>query len=155
MKILIVEDSDSKFVELDALISSISEGSVFSRRATTVTDAEAMIESEEWSAIVLDISMDITKSATGVRLGGHATLGGLSIATKMYLLGREVPTIIVTAFDSFQAVETERPGYEALGLEDIERRATEILGEAYLGCVRYGDPGWEARLLRYLKDVML
>jgi hypothetical protein len=97
--------------------------------------------------------MDITKSTAGPKLGGHATLGGLNIATKTFLLGREAPTIIVTAFDSFQETKAERGGYDALGLEDVERRARDILGSAFIGCVRYGDMNWEQQFIELLWGV--
>jgi hypothetical protein len=122
-------------------------------RASTITEAEQKITEEEWSALILDISMDITASIAGPRLGGHATLGGLGIATKMFLLDREVPTIIVTAFDTFQDTVTEAAEYEVLGLEQIERRAREILGSALIGCVRYGSASWEAELSSHIRGL--
>jgi CheY-like chemotaxis protein len=153
IRILVVEDSDAKFAELETLLKSAGYKGIVSERAATITDAEFKIESEEWFAIILDISMDITKSAAGPRLGGHATLGGLGIATKMFLLGREAPTIIVTAFDSFQAIQSERAGYEVLGLEDVERRAADTLGKYFIGCVRYGERGWQEKFIKYLEAI--
>jgi CheY-like chemotaxis protein len=153
--VLVVEDSDAKFASLEALINSTFDGAIKSERAATITDAEVKIASGHWALLLLDISMDITKSMAGPKLGGHATLGGLNIANRMFLLGLEVPTIIVTAFDMFQETKVELSGYDSLGLEDIERRAASILGSAFIGCVRYGDPGWQASLVKYLKRVIV
>ena len=154
IRILVVEDSDAKYLQLETLIRGVFHDALCCERAATITEAEVAIAADQWSAIILDISMNITKSAAGPKLGGHATLGGLGVATKMFLLGREMPTIIVTAFDTFQDTKAERGGYEVLGLEDIEHRARETLGAAFVGCVRYGVSGWETRLILLLKGIV-
>lgn len=153
-RILVIEDSDAKFTRLEKLITSVLDGDVYISRASTVTDAETKIVNEEWFAHILDVSMDIAKSTAGPKLGGHATLGGLNIATKTYLLGREAPTIIVTAFDSFQETQAERSGYDVLGLEDVERRARDILGPSFVGYVRYGDQDWENKFTQLLWGII-
>lgn len=152
-RVLIVEDSDTKYSRLESVVRDCLPKTTFMDRASTVTEAESKIEDQQWAGLILDISMNITKSSAGPKQGGHATLGGLGIAKKMYLLGREVPTVIVTAFDSFEETTSERTGYNALGLEDVERRATDTLGAAFVGCVRYGEAGWETKLKACLKKV--
>lgn len=153
-RVLIVEDSDTKFARLENVLRQIhADAKVW--RASTIIDAESKIENESWNLIILDISMDIAKSTAGPKLGGHATLGGLGVAKKMFLLEREAPTIIVTAFDSFEEIATEKVNYDALGLEDVQRRAQGILGEYLRGCVRYGDVGWEERLKGLIIGVSL
>lgn len=153
-RLLVIEDSDSKYSSIDTLLRSKWGHTIFIERAATITDAETKIELETWSVIILDVSMDIVKSVAGPKQGGHATLGGLNIATKMFLLEREAPTVIVTAFDSFEAVESDRGRYEALGLEEVKSRASDTLGTALIGCVRYGDPGWEEQLIGILEGII-
>jgi CheY-like chemotaxis protein len=154
-RILIVEDSDAKFGRLQALIGPVAQSiNGVCERAATLTEAETRIDTGVWSLVVLDISLDIAKTTAGPKLGGHATLGGLNVATKMFLLEREVPTIIVTAFDMFQETGVELAGYNSLGLEDIKRRASEMLGGAFLGCIRYGEPGWEDTLMALVREII-
>src|SRR5437867_9421189 len=93
-RILIVEDSDTKYARIDAVVRDFFPHQIYIERASTITEAESKIEEEHWLGLILDISMNITKSSAGPKMGGHATLGGLGIAKKMYLLEREVPTII-------------------------------------------------------------
>jgi CheY-like chemotaxis protein len=122
-------------------------------RASTVAEAEKWIATEDWDIILLDVSMDIRSSqAAMAHTGGHANLGGLAIAQKMFLKRREFPTIILTAFDSFQAEGSRRERAEIVGLEDIERRARDLLGEAFLGCVRYGAAHWDDILMSMLSQ---
>ena len=150
ISVLIVEDSDAKCGKLEAILRQCLGPDAVIVRAATVNDAEAKLEASVWNLVLLDISMDITSSTKGPKLGGHATLGGLSIATKMYLLNREVPTIIVTAFDAFEAIEGGRRRY-SVGLEELERRAKDTLGESFIGCVRYGAGNWDEELRRFLR----
>lgn len=150
--VLIVEDSDAKYLKLEFVVRQCLGPSASVIRGATVNDAEEKLETKAWNLVLLDISMDITSSKKGPKLGGHATLGGLSIATKMFLLGREAPTIIVTAYDSFETIERGRRQY-SIGLEEIERRAKETLGNWLVGCVRYGNSSWENVLQSLIKGI--
>jgi hypothetical protein len=58
----------------------------------------------------------------------------------------ESPTIIVTAFDAFRATASHPDDDGVLGLEDIRRKASSLLGPKFFGCVRYGDPQWVEQL---------
>ena len=142
-KILVVEDSDSKWNEIDILLNELCGENKEIVRAKTMVDAETLAISCEWTLLVLDISLDITASATGPKHGGYDSLGGLRVANKMFLLEKEAPTIIVTAFDAFPTGKLQRGRSVILGLEDVREKASSLLGESFLGCVRYGDPEWK------------
>jgi CheY-like chemotaxis protein len=144
-QILVIEDSSSKWEEIEKVVRNVAPTAEIFHCATLV-DAEAKIGQFDWDLVILDVSMDLTSSAAGPRHGGHDPLGGLRVANKMFLLGREAPTIIVTAFDAFPAGEPRRGVTEILGINDVESRATEVLGNAFLGNVHYGDADWEQKL---------
>lgn len=152
--ILIVEDSEQKYRDIERVITDSWDKQVDLTRASTITDAEQAIATRFWAGIVLDVSMDITSSSAGPRQGGHATTGGLSIARKMFLTGRTAPTVIVTAFSSFQGRMVERGRFVMIGLEEVQARAMEALQSNYLGCVRYNDVGWDDDLIATLKPVV-
>lgn len=150
-RILIIEDSEAKFDAVLNVVQRVASPSALIERSATLTAAEERVSKEEWDLVVLDVSMDISASNAGPLRGGHATLGGLGIARKMFLLGRDVDTVIVTAFDAFQSTVAIGGAVEILGLEEVEANAKDILGEKFIGCVRYSESGWAERLEALLK----
>lgn len=141
-QVLVVEDSDAKFRNIKIAVKQTSIADVEITRASTAVEAEQQILKGPWTLIILDMSLNITGSSLGSAIGGHATLGGLQIVEKMYLLDQEWPTVIVTAFDAFQAHTPADLNNSIVGLEYIEANAARLLGKSYLGCVRYSEPGW-------------
>lgn len=146
-RVLVVEDSQRKYDDIVAVLqTSIDLGSLLIERAPTLIAAEQLLTASPWALLVLDVSMDIVASRAGPRQGGHATTGGLSIARRMYLTGVRVPTVVVTAFDSFQGKQVERGKFVMIGLDEVVQRARSDLGEGFMGCVRYGAVGWDVEL---------
>lgn len=152
-RVLIVEDRDSKY---DDVLRVLSERKIalHTSRASSVFDAESKIESNDWDLIILDISMDIRSSAGGKSAGGHANMGGMAIARKMYLLEREFPTIILSGFDSFKSDSGPARDGTHMGLAEIEEMAKGLLGPSLLGWVRYGLPGWEEKFGACVEGVL-
>ncbi len=153
-RVLVIEDSESKWKEVEGALITLKNNAITITRAGTLVDAEKAVSNDSWDLIVLDISMDITASIVGPKSGGHDTLGGLRIANKMFLLGREAPTIIVTAFDAFPSAEGRQGVAEVLGLEDVRESASKILGTAFCGCVRYGDADWKSDFSQLTSEVL-
>ena len=58
------------------------------------------------------------------------------------------PIVLVTGFDSFQ--DPDRFDNAIMNLTDISGLASEWLGNAYVGCVRYGGENWGKRFERML-----
>lgn len=151
--ILVVEDSDKKFEAIrECIVEACSSCRV--ERASTMTEAERRIISEQWSLVVLDISLDIAPSIQGAKGRGQANVGGLGIAQKMFLLDRESPTIIVTAFDSFTASNAGNGGNEILGFEEVCARAKEYLPSSLIGCLQYNATNWKQEMVRSVKKVL-
>jgi CheY-like chemotaxis protein len=151
-KILVIEDSDPKWRDINRMLRSFEAVPLTVERAATMEEADSKARDAEWDLILLDISMDIRTSAAGPKAGGHDAIGGLKIAERLFLLGHNAPVIIVTAFDAFPAGRT---GTKAiLGMQDVEREASSSLGLLLVGWVRYGDPDWEASLRNLMSMVL-
>lgn len=153
MRILVVEDAEYKFREVEALLR-VRFGSSFELvRSETVVEAEKQISKGPWDLVVLDISMDIAPGSSGGMRGGHANLGGMDVVEKMYLMEIERPTVILTGLDYFIMTNSEGMSHETLDLSDIERQARQWLADKLLGCVRYGREGWSDLLLAAIKGI--
>jgi CheY-like chemotaxis protein len=152
--VLIVEDASDKFADVASVVLNFfGPNEVEICRAATVVEAEELSASRKWKLLLLDISMDIVASKSGRSQNGHASTGGMAVLERMYLLGNEVPTIIVTAFDAFRESSAHREDEGMLGLEDINLKAKQILHNKYLGSVRYGADEWENTLREMLATV--
>jgi CheY-like chemotaxis protein len=144
MTILIVEDVDDKYVDVVRCFRRHATGSPDVVRAENLNDAEDEVMKSGWSLMILDISMDISPSGSADYSAGHATMGGLDVLERMYLLKLDIPTVLVTGFDSFQ--DADRFDNAIMNLGDVDALAKGWLGAAYLGCVRYGTANWEVAL---------
>lgn len=147
MDILFVEDVDSKFEDVSAVVVDAIGGDHIIARVTNLNDAEDSLDSGEFDLIVLDLSVDINSNGS-VQGNGHATLGGLDVMERMSLLKNSNPVVVVTGFDSFQ--DPDRFNNAIMNLADIDRLATDWLGSSYIGCVRYGSGNWSRQLARLL-----
>jgi CheY-like chemotaxis protein len=144
--VLVVEDKDAKFRDIEQLLLGI-RSDVVCVRARTVTEAENLLEARSWSVMVLDISMDINGTSKGALGGGHANLGGLDILDTLFYEGLSIPTIAVTGFDYFIASGSgEESTY--IGLDELEGLVRARAQGGYLGCVRYGSEGWQQRFVK-------
>lgn len=104
---------------------------------------------EHWDLVIVDLSMDINGNGS-VQGAGHATLAGLDVLERMSLLKIDYPTILVTGFDSFQ--DPDRFDNAIMNLSDISNLATQWLGSAHLGSVRYGLPNWAQKFRRIVQQ---
>ena len=144
--VLIVEDSDKKFEAVSQCVKQAHFGCEVVR-ASTMVEAEKLILTRIWSLIVLDVSMDIAPSRYGPKVRGQANVGGLAIARKMFLLDKEAPTIIVTAFDSFTAPGAGASRSEILGFE-------EYLPSSLVACLRYNVDGWRRSMMEAVQKAI-
>lgn len=148
MNILIIEDVDTKFDEVKAVLTANLPANSQYVRATNLNEAEDAIAEEGWHLVVVDLSMDINGNGS-VQGAGHATLGGLDLLERMALLRIDHATILVTGFDSFQ--DPDRFDNAIMNLADINGLASQWLGSAYIGCVRYGGDNWARQLAKMLQ----
>lgn len=142
MKILVVEDSEPKWLRVVEIIRGVLLAAQI-ERARDLFEGERAIAAGGWDLLILDMSLDIRADA-GRAGSAHDYVGGLKILGKMYYDELEVPTIIITGFDSFPTVRTNGDGV-MLGLEDVEAEASRQLGDHLVGTVRHLSEGWEDR----------
>jgi CheY-like chemotaxis protein len=153
--VLIIEDSDSKFTAISKLVREVLPHAVLQRAATQV-EAEGLLEREVWDLVCLDISLDIAPSSLGQRNRGQATIGGLNLAERMFLLEQEFPTIIVTAFDSFSTAEFgNQSNTEIMGFDQVVKLAHDFLPNHLIACLQYNSPAWKDDMLAGIKKAML
>lgn len=139
MNVLVVEDGDDKWTDVARAVREVLPGASL-RRARDLFEAEKALDEIAWDLLVLDVSLDIR--AGGGRAGAaHDYVGGLKILGRMYYNELEIPTIIVTGFDSFPSVRTNGHGV-MLGLEDLQREASHYLAGNHIGTVRHGPETW-------------
>lgn len=140
MNVLIVEDGEEKWTQVSHVLREALPGAT-QERARDLFEAEKALTQKPWDLLILDISLDIRKG--GGRAGAaHDYVGGLKILGRMYYDELDIPTIIVTGFDSFPSVRTNGDGV-MLGLEDLEREAARHLACNHVGTVRHGPEGWD------------
>jgi hypothetical protein len=142
MKVLIVEDRDEKFEDIVQVARPACPQGVSFYRSMTSVSAVDELSSGCWSLLLLDMSIDISSGKVNVSRGGHANLGGLDIIEYLYLFEVNLPTIIITGFDYFEAARSDERTTELVGLDKIAATAFAKIGENFLGVVRYQDAGW-------------
>lgn len=148
MKVLILEDVDSKYEDVKKQIESCLSTPLEIARASNLNDAEDAVCDEYWDLVVVDLSMDINGNGS-IQGAGHASLGGLDVLERMSLLKLNLPVLVVTGFDSFQ--DTDRFDNAIMNLSDINGLAKNWLGSCYIGCVRYGVDNWSRQLAKLIQ----
>ena len=86
MRMLIVEDVDTKFDDVHAIVQRCLPEIAETVRASNLNEAEDRIMLGPWDLLVLDLSMDIAAHASPDYSSGHASLGGLDVLERMALL---------------------------------------------------------------------
>ncbi|WDZ76217.1 hypothetical protein PWG15_16675 [Ensifer adhaerens] len=150
MNILIVEDRDEKFGDIVSVVQPHLSGGVELHRSTTAVSAVNELKTKDWALLLLDMSIDIRGGTVNVSRGGHANLGGLDIIEYLFLFEVNLPTIIITGFDYFEAARADERMAELVGLDEIGATARNKIGTNFLGVVRYQDAAWKQELQRLM-----
>ena len=96
--------------------------------------------------LLLDVSLDIRSNGSKNVRGNHEFTGGLQLASRMRNLRKEIPTIVITGFETFPSPRPEGDHEIVLGLQDVEREMRKYLGDFVVGLVRHGSSGWDEEL---------
>ena len=151
MKVLAIEDNDDKFDRVAELTASACPKWRLTR-ACDLYEAERLVEEPGWELLLLDMTLDLKRGGANRQSNAQDFTGGMKIIGQMYWNDIAVPTIIITAFDSFPASRDDGNGV-VIGLEAVEAEARDKLGELLIGTVRHGPDGWEDELLALLAKV--
>ncbi len=152
--VLIVEDDEVKWRDVEPLVKSALPGVPY-ERARSLVDADRLVDSGAITFMILDISMNIAGHSTDASRGVHANLGGVEIAERMWLLGIDVPTVVLTGFDYFKKTGVRIQALESYSLEGLETKLRSFLGPKLLCCIKYGSPKWQHDLTRCLLKASL
>jgi CheY-like chemotaxis protein len=147
--VVIIEDDPIKRADIEAMVREYFTMPTVSF-ASSVREADELLDKALPDFVVLDISMNISPESQASSRAAHANLGGLEIVERQWLLGIEVPTLVLTGFDYFRAPGKGQHAPEAYNLADLELKLKEFLGDKLIGCVKYGSSTWKDEFRRAL-----
>lgn len=148
MKILVVEDDDTKRERVCELITQTEPAAVIVH-ARSLRGAEDALETEPFDLVVLDMSMptfDIGPDESG---GVFQALGGHELLRYIKRYRRLSPVVVLTQFNAFGR------GKSYLTLAQLNEQLKSEYGSLYLGAVYYGtsSEGWRRQLTLLIKAV--
>ncbi len=145
-RVLVVEDTELKWHQIkNVLLSSLPERTEVVRAADMI-EGRDLIYAGGWDLLLLDVSLDIRSNGSKNARGNHEFTGGLQLASRMRNLRKEIPTIVITGFETFPSPRPEGDHEIVLGLQDVEREMRKYLGDFVVGLVRHGSSGWDEEL---------
>lgn len=145
-KVLVVEDTELKWHQIENVLLSILPDETAIVRAADMIQGRDRIYAGGWDLLLLDVSLDIRSNGSKNARGNHEFTGGLQLASRMRNLRKEIPTIVITGFETFPSPRPEGDHEIVLGLQDVEREMRKYLGDFVIGLVRHGSSGWDDRL---------
>lgn len=152
-RVLVVEDSDVKWRDMESAIGPFLPETTELLHVGDMVSARNAIYNQRWDLLLLDVSLDINPGG-GDRRGGKAFTGGVTLASRMRYLRKEVPTIVVTGFTTFLSAKPENEPDVVLGLQDVEREMRRYLKDHIVGVVRYGADGWRDELTGHVRRTL-
>ena len=154
-KIVIVEDSSEKAQRLEDVVSSVLPSADL-EIARSLTDAFYTIRKSKFDLLVLDISMDIVGRSQDMLRENHDMLGGLRFAKELFLYELDLPTIVVTAHDSFIEKNASKSTISSfMSISQLSVEFDKLLGSKFLGCISYQKEGWKSKLQRTISEASL
>ena len=153
INVFVLEDADNKFNLVKSIVEKHFDNKCYIQRATSMVEAADMIFDLQWNLFILDVSLDLSSKAQSFSIPTQTVLGGLQVAKTIELEGLEAPTIIFTAFESFSEGRAGKSAADIVDLAEVDRRATEILGENHIGTVRFGADQWASSFQLLLNEV--
>jgi CheY-like chemotaxis protein len=149
--ILVVEDTDDKYEQICAVLNRCLPNFSIAR-ARDLFEGERAVSRGDADLLILDMSLDVRAGSGRSGSGSHDYTGGLKITARMYYLERELPTIIMTNFDSFPTRRAAEGSEVVLGLDEVRSQAEKHLGKSLIGTLRYGPQGWDSAFSELLKQ---
>lgn len=142
LNILIVEDNQTKRLEIEKSIKSSMEADVIG--ASSIRQAYSSLEHKRWDLIVLDMTFQVTQSA------GHESakeaLAGIEILQFISRRQIETPVVVATQHSSFSSLDM--PGIDSVQkLDDLLR---DLFPENYRSVVEVdlSEETWKFTLQR-------
>lgn len=145
-KILIIEDNKNKLKKVKAFTLKMFPDA-FVHDAVSYTGGIRRIYGEDWDLILLDMTLpvyDITPHDNG---GDRRPTAGREIMKRMQNKGKNIPTIIITQFDTF--------GESGLTISSLNDEFSNELSEIWKGTVNYVDASnkWQIDLEKIIANI--
>ncbi|MEZ9128124.1 response regulator [Vibrio splendidus] len=144
MKILIVEDGEYK---IDRVRSFIIEHykSAHCKVSQSYSSAIKMLVENEFSLVILDMSLPTFDKTNGNDGGIFRTYGGLDIARQIKRRKLQCDFVFLTQHESFDDKKT---------IQDIHKQSIESYGDRYKGSIFYEHSGyeWKEKLDKVIKN---
>jgi len=149
-RVLVIEDTDLKWQQIEKVLLPVVPEDTEIVRAADMIEGRNLIYAGGWDILLLDVSLDIRANGSKNARGNHEFTGGLQLASRMRNLRKEIPTIVITGFETFPSPRPQGDHEIVLGLEDVEREMRKYLGDFVIGLVRHGSTGWEGQLRKFV-----
>jgi CheY-like chemotaxis protein len=130
VKILIVEDDDSKREALTSFLATLFRDPEFVA-AQSYQSALREVRREDLSLVVLDVALPTVDVSTIDDGGRPQPFGGRDVLAKMRARNSSVATVVVTQFDRFA------DGPSALTIEQLMAQFRKHYSPPYIGAVLY------------------
>lgn len=147
MKILIIEDDETKIAQLTDLFMSIDRVIELASRKSYQSGLRELLR-EKYDLIILDMSMPIFDKTNNESGGFFERFAGEKILREMLRKKMTTKTILLTMFESFGE------GYKTITLQTLNQKLKNNYSEFYIDCIHYNasESKWKNDLEKLLKD---
>ena len=145
MRFLIVEDSKSKFEQISEVISQLYEGCVI-ERAASFTSGRNKVYENEWTAIIMDITLptfDVSHTESG---GDKKPVAGKDIMKRMLNRSILIPVIVITQFETFDD--------SRISLDSLNQEFEKDFKDIWKGTIFYEQDNWQIELKDKLHEIL-
>ncbi|WP_416829288.1 hypothetical protein [Ectobacillus polymachus] len=150
MRILYVEDDDSKVLEVKKLVIDFIPDSKL-KISNSLTSGIAEIRGNKYDLILLDMSLPLYdfKDCDDEEGNDFETFAGIDILEEMKRIKVETNVIIITAFDVLGENDNK------LNLKQLDERMIKDFSSTYKGIIHYKSSSleWRNALIKLIKDI--
>ncbi|SCZ59370.1 response regulator [Thiohalomonas denitrificans] len=150
MKVLLIEDDEEKATKVSGFVSSEYKGAEIAVARSINSGLRALISGVgSLDVVLLDMTLPSFDVSPQEPSGGAPeNFAGRELLAQMKLRGIEIPTIVVTQFDSFGE------GDAKVSLNTLATELSSQYGAQFKGYVYYNSAqeGWRAALDKMIKE---
>lgn len=149
MKVLIVEDSESKLASIEAVLKRAFPKTIV-RHALSVRSAIAEMIADVPDMIIADMSLPTFDIENRERGGTPRPSGGIEVFEHLARFDLTVPVLVVTSYEAIT------DGIQSLGLDELSKRLKHEFPDCFLGTVYFDSAysTWEGEILDFLRLVL-
>lgn len=147
MKIIVIEDDQNKFNNIQRLIERIEKIDIY--RASSYNTGLKSIIKNNYDLILLDMSLPIYEIKKGENSGKINTFAGEEIIQQMKRYDLELPVIVITQFATFGE------GSGKITLKELHHKLKKLDYKFFIDIIHYSTKTnlWEKRLIKEIKKI--